>query len=147
MKKYLYSVIAFLMLAMLSTSAFSRPIYIGFRLGFKAEWVITLGNCKDGRGICLSIGNPNISDNAQIGFDQDANSVFYLKVEKTSETGKPFSSGKFIVEVDSPIDPALIAKFSEFKNPNKKIVVIKKGTYQVKTEGKFYIVELNYYLQ
>lgn len=64
MKKLLFLLIATLLF---SSYSFAKPFYLGFRLGFFAKWQIVVGNCDDGNGICLSVGNSNNPDNAQLG--------------------------------------------------------------------------------
>jgi len=144
MKKYFFSIILFLML--ISISAYSKPWYIGFKLGLKAKWQVAIGACQDGRGVCISIGSITNPDNAELGYDEAINSILYLKVSRSSSLAENFSNGKFVLEEDSPIDPNLIAKLKKFQCPQKNLVFIRKGIYPVKTAGDFYIIELKYYL-
>jgi hypothetical protein len=147
MKKYIVSAIILIVLTFSSMTAVSRPIYIGFRLGIRAVWEITFSNCKDGRGLCLSIGNPNNPDNAELGYDETESAAFYLKISKSSDLGKSFATAKFELQQDSPIDPALISKFNTFKNPDKRIVILKKGIYPVKIEGDYCVIAISYFLR
>jgi hypothetical protein len=128
-------------------TTYSTPIYLPVRFAVKAKWQIVIGNCQDGRGICMAI-NPNLdSKTVELGYDDTNNQVFYLKIERECNEGKIFASGRFEIQEDSPIDPKLISSFQNFKIQNGKFVVIKKGIYSVKTVGSCYIIELKYYIQ
>ncbi|NVO18511.1 MAG: hypothetical protein HXX13_02360 [Bacteroidetes bacterium] len=146
MKNHISLLLIVLCLFTAYNNAFSRPIYINFHLGFLAKFEVVSGECHDGWGICLSYAQGNLNDNASLGYDTESGTTLFLKIPKSNSDPKCFSEGKFEVKEDSPIDPLLISKFSQFRNPNKKIVTIKKGLYPVKTEGENYLIALNYYL-
>jgi hypothetical protein len=143
MKKFY---IALLMLVAISTQLFCTPIYINVKIGFKAKWQITFGECEDGKGICLSRPEP-ILDNTKLGFDPFYKNKLILRVSGSSDVAHSLKTGSLEVQEDSPVDPSLIIQLSNFTNPNNKIVIIKRGKYPVKTDGKYYTVLLDYVLK
>ncbi len=147
MKKYPFSIVLLCLLFLSALSSYSRPFYVGLRIGFFAKWEITIGECQDGNGACLSFGNPTNPDNAAIGFDEAAPNVLFIKVESSSEVSKPFASGKFELKEDSPVNPEIIKSLTKMRIPNNKCVILKSGIYPVIKEGDSFVVKLSYFLR
>jgi hypothetical protein len=149
MKKIIYLLIAFMVVSFFSPSSLNaKPFFIKFKLGFFAKWSITFnGDCEDGKGICLALGNnsnPN-GDPSYLGYDDETND-FQIKMSKQSLNAKYLQDGTLSIGEDSPVDPKLIENFPNFRN-NGKNVIIKKGTYKVVDNGEFYLLNLDYYIQ
>lgn len=144
MKKLLFLLIATLLLTGYS---FAKPFYIGFRMGFFAKWQIVFDECEDGKGICLIPGSSNNPDNAQLGYDAATADIFYLKISVKNTPMKLGPGENFVLQEDSPINPKLIKKFESFKNPDNKLVYLKKGTYPVRVEGDSYVIVFKYFIQ
>lgn len=147
MKKYQFSIVLLCLLLLTALSSYSRPFYIGLRIGFFAKWEITIGECSDGNGACLSFGNPTNPDNAAIGFDETIPNVLFIKVESTSEVSKPFASGKFELNEDSPVSPEIIKSLTKMRIPNNKYVILKSGIYPVIKEGNYFVVKVPFYIK
>ena len=147
MKKLAFSIVLFCVFSLIALSSYSRPIYVGFRLGFFAKWEITFDECSDGNGVCLAVGNPTNPDNAAIGFDEAVPNVLFIRVESTSEVSKPFASGKFELKEDSPVSPELIKGLVKMRVPSNKHVVLKSGIYPVTKEGNYFIVKVPYHIK
>jgi len=130
---------------LIALTAYTKPFYIGFRIGFNAEWQIVIGDCQDGNGACLSVGKIGDLDNAELGFDENRKNVFFIRVNKENETAKHFSGSNFELLADSPVDPKLIEKIKTFKNPYNKIVILKKGKYPIIKEKDFFVVAVEFY--
>ena len=126
----------------------AKPIYIGgIRIAIRAKWSITLGDCQDGRGICISIviGEGSSAPDVFVGYDKETDKI-YVKIGKREEESVYFNKGTFEVPEDSPIDTKVIGKMANFPKFNRT-VVIKKGIYKVTDDGNYYTVALDYYLQ
>ncbi len=147
MKKYSVSIVLICLLFLSALSSYSRPIYIGFRLGLFAKLQFFVDECQDGYGVCIAKGNPANPDNASIGYDESSTNVLYIKVEGSSDVAKPFASGKFEFKEDSPVSPEIIKSLTNMRIPKNKYVVLKSGAYPVTREGEFYIVKIPYYLK
>ena len=149
--KKMYSLVSVLMVCLLvslSGETQARPMYIGgIKLAIRAKWAITLGDCKDGHGICLSIfiGEGSTAPDIFVGYDRDTDKI-YLKIGKKEKESAYFSGGTYEVQEDSPVDPGVIRKMSNFPRYDRT-VVIRKGIYKVADDGNYYIVAFDYYLQ
>jgi hypothetical protein len=127
----------------LQSHAIEKPIYVNIKIGFFAKWSVTIGDCKTGWGICISL-NPVQGQN-YIGYDEETDK-FYIKVGRTDPASKDFNRGAFELKEDSPIDPKVLTSFANSKWQGK-VVTLKKGIYQVSENDGYYEVNINYYLQ
>jgi hypothetical protein len=125
------------------TKADAKPFYIKVRIGFLAKWSVTLGDCKDGWGVCLSFKPDGHSNFA--GYDEEVDKIV-IKVEKSNPIGTEINQGFFELKEDSPIDPKVVELMTNLKSQNK-ILIIKKGNYSVTEESQYYIIGFNYYFQ
>lgn len=141
MKKLLFLLIATLLF---SSYSFAKPFYISIRIGFFAKWDVVTGNCQAGNGICVSVGNKLSPDNAELGYDAETKDVLYLRISSKSTQIKLSPGENFELLSDSPVDPRLIKKFSAFKNPDNKIVYLKKGLYPIRQEGDSFVITFKY---
>jgi len=149
MKKITFLFCTIMVLAMINPSEISaKPFWLKIKLGFFAKWSITLnGDCEDGMGICLAFGD-NAAPNSNLtflGYDDETNK-FSIRISKQWSNAKLLSSGTYEIGENSPIDPKVISSISDFKNIGK-MVVIKKGTYQVKDDGEYYLMMLDHQYQ
>ena len=146
MKKFIsiLAICAIFIGTLISNDAQARVIYLKVRIGFLAKWSITLGDCKDGWGICLSFNLDNSGQN-QVGYDNETN-LFYLKVLKSSPGAKYMNQGYLEIKEDSQVDQKLLAEFPNFNRDNKS-VFIKAGNYPIFEEGNYYVTAIYYYKQ
>ena len=145
MKKITTILLAAILIVLLAPShASSKPIWIKVKVGIFAKWSITTnGDCDSGWGVCLALNpDPNPEPNF-IGFDKDIDK-FYLKIAENYSQANYFSNDLYELKEDSPIDPRLIGKMTNF-NLKGQYVVIKKGNYKVLRDNGFYIIEFDYY--
>ncbi|MBK7172033.1 MAG: hypothetical protein IPH84_02095 [Bacteroidales bacterium] len=71
MKKYSVSIVLICLLFLSALSSYSRPIYIGFRLGLFAKLQFFVDECQDGYGFVCQ-GKSSNPDNASIGYDESS---------------------------------------------------------------------------
>jgi hypothetical protein len=147
MKKLMLSIVLFCVFFLTALSSYSKPIYLTLRIGFFAKWEITIGECEDGNGVCMALGNPSNPDNAALGFDDAVPNFLFIKIESSSEVSKPFASGKFELKEDSPVNPEIIKSLNKMKVPINKYVILKSGIYTVTKEGNFFVVKVPYYIK
>ena len=149
MKKIVNLLIALMIITLVAPSNLNaKPLWLKFKLGLFAKWSITInGECEDGWGICLALGdnlNPGTNQNF-FGYD-DATNKISIKISKQWPSAKSFSSGTFEIGEDSQADPKLIANIPDFLYKGKKLFV-KKGIYKVMDEGDYYLFTPDYYVQ
>jgi hypothetical protein len=145
MKKLIILFGFFVLVLSMPTTVDAKPIWIKFKLGLFAKWGISLtGDCKDGWGLCLAFTDNPVT-NTFLGYDEETDK-FSIKISKMFSQAKEFSLGKYEIKENSPIDPKLISRFSNYKSPGKK-VIIKKGIYQIYEEGDYYIMGVDYFLE
>lgn len=145
MKKiYSFLLVALVALLIIPLNSEARPFWIKFKIGIFAKWSITIGgDCEPSWGICLALGD-NMGPNF-FGYDAETDQ-FSIKIPKTSPEAKYFSQAVYELKEDSPVDPKLTEKFTDF-NSKGKILVMKKGTYKVADTGAEYIVSFAYAMQ
>lgn len=149
MKKIVYFLIALMIVTFFAPSDLNaKPIWLKFKIGLFAKWsVTTTGECENGWGICIALGdNLNSSTNQNFfGYD-DATNKFSIKISKQWTSAKSFSSGTFEIGEDSQADPKLIENIPNFIYKGKN-VFIKKGIYKVVDEGDYYLLTPDCYVQ
>lgn len=145
MKKiYSFLLVALVALLIVPLNSEARPFWIKFKIGIFAKWSITLGNdCESSWGLCLALGD-NMGPNF-FGYDAETDQ-FAVKVLKTSPESKYFSQAVYELKEDSPVDPKLVARFSDF-NAKGQTLIMKKGSYKVTDTGDGYVVSFAYMLK
>jgi hypothetical protein len=149
MRKISYLTIVFMIVIFSApVNSNAKPIWLKFKLGLFAKWSVTInGECEDGWGICLALGDNLTQGQNQnfFGYD-DTTDKISVKISKQWSSAKSFSSGTFEIGADSQTDPKLIENIPNFKNKGKS-VFIKKGIYKVIDEGDYYLFIPDYYVQ
>jgi hypothetical protein len=136
--------IALVALMIVPLNSEAKPFWIKFKIGLFAKWSITIGGeCEDGWGICLAVGD-NMGQNF-FGYDEEVNQ-FSIRIPKSAPEAKYFNGTTYDLKEDSPVDPKLVGKFTQF-NAGGKYLMLKKGTYKVNDNGEEYIITFNHYLK
>lgn len=145
MKKIITLMMVVMMTALLSPMhSQALPFWIKFKLGILAKWKIGIGgDCEPGWGLCLVLGDN--SGPCSLGFDNEVNQ-FSIKIPKDAPEAKYFSNSLYELKEDSPVEPALVAKFTKFDSKGQYLV-LKKGVYKVVDTGAEYIVTMGHYLK
>ena len=129
------------MICIVSAQAMAAPIYIKLRIGIKAKWQVTTGDCSSGKGLCLSVGG--LATDNDLVYDA-ATGDLAVHVYSTTPEYAELIEPNVEFEFDTPIDPALNTHLGY---PAAGTVYIDAGMYPVMDDGSTKVVSLNYHYE
>jgi hypothetical protein len=145
MKKIILTSSLMALLFLSSLVANAKPILIAGIQIYWAKWSITLGDCQDGKGLCVKVLTTGIKPDNFLGYDPETDKIILRISKKEQEAGHIIQSN-LTIEEDSPIDPNIAGKLIGLKTGGK-LVVLKRGIYMGADDGQYYTFSIPYYLK